>query len=257
MRIFIFGCSFTSYAWPSWADILIKNADVEGYNFGWGGLGNCGIYNRLLQADIHYKFTPEDIVITQWTSFDREDRLDAEGNWLACGSVFNAYPWYDIAYIKKYVNITDLLTKNYTSIISANRMFPNIKNLRIELFFNHALYNNPGTELWEPFIHKQDKKYNPMRIYNFYKNDMPTDVVKYPQEFSMYGFDQHPDILSHLKFAKSYSEDVLNIPMKSNTIEYYNKLHNKISKRMKSNEAVYEYLVNETDFKQIRHNLWD
>ena len=71
-RLFAFGCSFTHYAWPSYADFL-------GYEFksfsNWAhpGLGNRAIAQRVAQCHVKNNFTKDDVVIIQWTSHMRND----------------------------------------------------------------------------------------------------------------------------------------------------------------------------------------
>ena len=80
-RIFFFGCSYTHFAWPTWADILgvhasgyaidcpeLNNNSVATYNFGRSGDSNAGIMHRLLLANAQYNFKSDDIICVQWTS---------------------------------------------------------------------------------------------------------------------------------------------------------------------------------------------
>ena len=40
-RVFAFGCSFTHYSYPTWANLIAyQNTDAEFYNFGKAGMGN-------------------------------------------------------------------------------------------------------------------------------------------------------------------------------------------------------------------------
>ena len=55
-RLFTFGCSFTSYTWKTWADILGQQAE-EFYNFGQIGGGNEQIFFKIIEANKKYKFT--------------------------------------------------------------------------------------------------------------------------------------------------------------------------------------------------------
>jgi len=81
-RFFAFGCSFTNYIWPTWAD-LISNNFTEGsyYNYGKQGVGNQYIFNAVMQADQIHKFNENDLVIVQWSSTLREDRY-MKGKWV-------------------------------------------------------------------------------------------------------------------------------------------------------------------------------
>lgn len=79
-RFFAFGCSYTNYRWPTWADIIGR--DIPLYeNWGFPGAGNYFIFNSVVEAHSRYKFTKDDLVIIMWTSTSREDRYSAK-NWL-------------------------------------------------------------------------------------------------------------------------------------------------------------------------------
>lgn len=91
-RLFAFGCSFTNYAWPSWADMLGNNFDYY-ENWAWPGLGNRGIAERVAECYARNKFTKEDTVIIQWSSHIRHDwfKTNTPDNrgWQTQGSIFN------------------------------------------------------------------------------------------------------------------------------------------------------------------------
>ena len=74
-RIFAFGCSFTSYLYPTWADIIYKsmNPDVEFYNLGKSGGGNLFISHRIVEANKKYEFTENDLVVVMWSTHARID----------------------------------------------------------------------------------------------------------------------------------------------------------------------------------------
>ena len=51
-RIFTFGCSFTDYIWPTWANIIAYDLNIPFHNYGRGGAGNQFIFNTIMQAEI-------------------------------------------------------------------------------------------------------------------------------------------------------------------------------------------------------------
>ena len=84
-RIFCFGCSYTDFCWPTWADIMIhsliggtgttpseNSTHTQGYNLGLSGGSNLSIARTILQAHARYVFTEADTVIVQWTSAFRK-----------------------------------------------------------------------------------------------------------------------------------------------------------------------------------------
>ena len=79
-RFFAFGCSFTNYHWPTWADII--GQDIEFYeNWGVMGAGNQFIFNSVIEANQKYKFTDTDLVMIMWSTINREDRY-VNNEWL-------------------------------------------------------------------------------------------------------------------------------------------------------------------------------
>lgn len=93
-RLFTFGCSYTSYSWPTWADLISINFDSS-KNWGLSGIGNRAIAERVAEANIRYGFTEEDTVIVQWSSHLRHDFFHMHSlperisHWKTSGSVFN------------------------------------------------------------------------------------------------------------------------------------------------------------------------
>ena len=71
-RLFAFGCSFTMYAWPTYADILGEHFDVY-ENWAFPGLGNRAIAERVAECHIKNNFTEDDVVLVQWSTHIRND----------------------------------------------------------------------------------------------------------------------------------------------------------------------------------------
>ena len=92
-RLFTFGCSFTSYLWPTWADLLGLEFSSAN-NWGHSGLGNRAIAERVAEAHAFFNFTPDDVIIVQWTSHLRHDWMHTRhpringSAWYTKGSIF-------------------------------------------------------------------------------------------------------------------------------------------------------------------------
>jgi len=98
-RFFAFGCSFTGYNWPTWADIIGQEIPNY-YNYGVSGAGNYYIFQSVMTADKLFKFTPDDLVMIKWSNVHREDRyIDDSINpengerwtnkWLTPGNIYS------------------------------------------------------------------------------------------------------------------------------------------------------------------------
>jgi hypothetical protein len=91
-RLFTFGCSFTNWNWPTWADLLAEGYDYY-ENWGFAGLGNRAIAERVAEAFVTNNFNENDTVIIQWSSHLRNDyaktrSVDVTGGmWQTKGSV--------------------------------------------------------------------------------------------------------------------------------------------------------------------------
>ena len=161
-RFFAFGCSYTNYAWPTWANLLSINYD-EFYNWGLAGLGNRAIAERVSEANAKHRFTKDDLIIVQWSSHLRHDFWhkyscsDRPYTWKTSGSVFNYIneklydqKWietffYEPAYFMHTLNHISL-TQGFLNDIGCEwymTSIGDIRNLGTDLR-NHADYGELG-----------------------------------------------------------------------------------------------------------------
>jgi hypothetical protein len=71
-RLFTFGCSYTWFMWPTWADLLSVEYDYF-ENWGLVGLGNRAIAERIAECHAKHKFTKDDTIVVQWSTTLRHD----------------------------------------------------------------------------------------------------------------------------------------------------------------------------------------
>lgn len=122
-RLFTFGCSFTSYMWPTWADILGREFD-EFQNWGRHGAGNHYIFNSLNECHARNKINENDTVIIMWSSTCREDRYLGE-DWLLVGNIYNQ-KFYNKKFVKDYADDRGFLIRDLAFIQSAKYMLDSI-----------------------------------------------------------------------------------------------------------------------------------
>lgn len=125
-RFFAFGCSFTSYHWATWADIVGR--EFEFYeNWGANGAGNLFIFNSIIEANIKRKFTSNDTIAVMWSSTVREDTYNQW--WEGTGQVrdnhrFSIRGYYlrDLAFMDAIKRVLDGIGCKYyfTSMIPIN-----------------------------------------------------------------------------------------------------------------------------------------
>jgi len=118
-RIFTFGCSFTQYFWPTWADMICYKND--GYNFGQKGGGTTQILHKVANANRKYNFTELDKIIIMLPSLFRHDKIDIHNGktvWVCNGSQYEnpeiSNDWMftqslnDIIFLKEYLEANEL-----------------------------------------------------------------------------------------------------------------------------------------------------
>ena len=77
-RLFTFGCSFTKYYWPTWADAIADNFS-EFQNWGRPGAGNLFISNSVAECNARNDINSTDTVIVMWSGFTRLDYYSDNG----------------------------------------------------------------------------------------------------------------------------------------------------------------------------------
>lgn len=162
-RFFAFGCSFTGYKYPTWADIMNKNMDCEYHNFGQSGGGNMFIAARITEANRRFKFCETDLVSVMWSTFCREDRWVKGRGWVTPGNIYtqSEYDFTNDQYLYKWADpITflarDLAIIDLTTLYLDNLPCDTIKMLSVP--FNHQQDKNYLTDkILEPYIDLESK----------------------------------------------------------------------------------------------------
>jgi hypothetical protein len=117
-----FGCSFTKYHWPTWADIILKQANIEegieGDNWGMPGVGNLFIAIQVQHAIATGLLKAGDHAFIAWSTLSREDRL-VDGKWLTPGNIFNQST-YPQDWVEKYADMEFYALRD-CSLINATR----------------------------------------------------------------------------------------------------------------------------------------
>ena len=111
-RIFTFGCSFTDYRWPTWADIILYGN--EGYNCAVTGGGFDSILYRLLEVDRKFKLTKEDKIIIVLTTPLRWDII-VNQSWSTHGQI-TSNPSF-AKYENKLFSIDGLAYKSFNNLL--------------------------------------------------------------------------------------------------------------------------------------------
>lgn len=158
-RFFAFGCSFTGYFWPTWADVLATEMpNTEYYNLGKCGAGNMFIIQRLLEANAKFKFNEHDLIIVMWTTFCREDRY-VNGYWHTPGNIFTQNT-YDMKWVKKFADPIGYLMRDLTLITTATAYLKSLPAHTITLAST-------------PYYYRQEEDYD----YNKHNQSQIDDIL--------------------------------------------------------------------------------
>lgn len=225
-RFFAFGCSFTQYWWPTWADIIAYDLQIPSENWGVCGLGNVGIFHRMVEADITHNFTNNDLIITAWSTWCREDRVNSIGGWHARGNILNWEEYRTGKLGPDFWNKENDVIKNATAIISANRLF-NI-NYQLTIFEGKEVFydNTRSLPTYAPLL--PQLLIFPRLPDNEYWGG--TNVA-----------DNHPDILEHLSFVINYVYPIIGSTIRSETVKYYTDLYNQLLNEIKVALPTHDY----------------
>ena len=227
-RFFTFGCSYTGYQYPTWADLLIcqaKEDNIKGLNAGWSGAGNQYIASRIWEANAKFHFTKDDTIVIMWSNFFREDRYITDYGWNLVGNVFNnkldvpfqlnnfiytnEYQYKDINHYlaRDCMIITSTIEGLYgtgAKVISTSISNPYVDKTLQELDTNGFL------SLYKSWLYPQVE---PLNDYNFY-DGVAEDTSRptyFQKEANRIYIEDHPLPLEHLDWLENILAPILDM----------------------------------------------
>lgn len=169
-RVFAFGCSFTGYRYPTWANIMSEQiSQADFYNLARSGGGNTFIANRLTEANKIYNFCETDLVMVMWSTFCREDRYHPERGWVTPGNIYsqNEYDFTSDNYLVNWGDPLTYLVRDLSIIDMTNTYLDNLPCDTLKL-------------LSVPFSHQQelnnDKTKHFLNLYQELENSLPDNL---------------------------------------------------------------------------------
>jgi hypothetical protein len=237
-RLFAFGCSYTLYCYPTWADFIGINFD-EHYNYGRSGASNTYIMNKVIEANEQFKFnSATDLVVVMLTGFGRFSYMN-NGQWITDGDLLSNFAHTKNPNIGKLIDVmwseewivyqSWIAAKTIKSVLTLN----NIPH-KILMGIDNKEYGNTSNSVQVAQV--QDiynildfkKTLDEWRTDSAENNDSPIwQDTKRP--------DGHPSMRSHLKFAQDHFPELITNQSKEmldqSEIEFdYSKLENQSNK---------------------------
>jgi hypothetical protein len=235
-RFFAFGCSYTNYIWPTWADVINSEIQGEFHNLGRRGSGNLYISCRIAEANRRYNFCETDLIAVMFTSFTREDRY-VNGQWMGDGNIYNQQ-YYPPDFVKKFADPDFYLIRDMALIDTTTTY---IKSLPCESLILSAwpvdlLENNNLIEGFSEKVVSDCKK--------IYKNNIGTldlrswqesyyNINKNNPNFEKYGYtyvrngsqfsDGHPNTMTYYEYLKH-----INVPLTDKSKQYSDQSYQKL-----------------------------
>lgn len=157
-RLFTFGCSFTQYIWPTWADLIgQKFAFYE--NWGKGAAGNLYIFNAIVECIKTNQLKLDDTVIIMWSSVNREDRY-INNKWQCSGNI-HVSNMFGSEFTKKFVDEKGNLIRDLAFVSAAHKI---LEKHGIEHYFLSAF------DLTNDYLHKDIKGIE--KVVKLYQSDL-------------------------------------------------------------------------------------
>jgi hypothetical protein len=208
-RFFAFGCSYTRYAYMTWADIIGVNYE-EYHNYGAPGSSNTFIMNRLVEVNNTCKFNSEtDYVIVMLTGFGRFSYISGTPKWHHNGELHSYYHNTKDPVIKHFLD--NMWSEDWavyqswiaTKIIKDLLVIHNIPH-KILMGIDNSPYTYRAGDLRQDSIDKANEIYNIIDIkltIDEWRKLSPENNDS-PYWENKKGRDGHPSSAAYLKFLK-------------------------------------------------------
>jgi hypothetical protein len=260
-RLFTFGCSMTSYHWPTWADILGRQWEYF-ENWAEPGGGNPFIFDSVIECDARNKFTPEDQVLVMWSGLARIDYYQQNrwGHWInsfakdkstlpySCPDGYEILSYPLFAALDQYLKSKNLNYKlfsfmSYDTVSKAGSVYKDILNkiehIKFELIPTPIKELGRTTEVILLYERLHGKDWPPLdKILEKNYNALNEEIEKELQEFiaivesephyrltSIDKIDYHPLPLDHYNMIKHIAPD---LTIERSTVEWLSDINTKI-----------------------------
>lgn len=238
-RLYTFGCSFTSYFYPTWADFIGSTFDVY-ENWGQSGAGNFYIGTQVYECNQLNNFTKDDYVLVMFTNYARHDTINNNSEFMTCGNIYSQGCYSD-EFIEKYWSPEYGFYNTWYTINSTYQLLKNIGcHFRIMTGFDLRLKDQYSGEMDYEFV-----KPRMLHCYNNLITIIPsTNLRDYTNKNYVFntGKDHHPTIENHHRWVKNVIPELYDEKMGELLIEWNKMIEFDIEKTRTN----FKYLLNKT-----------
>ena len=244
-RLFTFGCSFTSYIWPTWADFVGLNFN-EYQNWANAGAGNYFIASRIYECDSVNKFTEDDTILVMFSQYFRNDMIDKESNWVNAGNIYNQ-TLYGHDFVTKYWSEEHGYFMTWYNILSVKKLLDGIGcKYKFMSAFDVSSQKGPLENIPKRMVQCS----NDLQKFLSHHNLMDFNENK-PRYNFIDEFDSHPTITTHLDWVKSYLPEYYTNDMDTYAEKWESLVENNKKNTYNNFKDIVEKRRNFSDFKNI------
>lgn len=258
-RLYTFGCSFTSYKWPTWADFIGQSYEIY-ENWGAPGAGNYYITSKVYECHQMNKLTANDTVLIMLSSFTRFDYIAPNSEYVISGNIYSQgnidkeflsnywseefgfhITWFSL---NSLIHFLDKIGCRYKIMCGFNLAKKELDYFQFEGLTKPLLKNmNDFVVLNTPE--------NNLKDYAELKNSI--EKIEY-YSFNNWGLDHHPTIKMHHDWVKDEMSEFYNDDM-ANHLEKWEKLIGATLDELKHNfSSILDKTKEMTDFKKALKN---
>lgn len=188
-RLYAFGCSFTQYKWPTWADFLHAGGIATDYsNWGLPGGSNDFILHSVTECLSTHPVTPNDLFAIMWSQPYRLSDYNDEDGWDMPG---NAYVYQkDRA---KFLHEDKISLENQSYIVAVQRM---LEAIGCDYIFTSM----------QPMDLKYEDVYNTAHLFKPSMQEFLGYTRPHEGWRETLPGDRHPSPTQHMRFAHSLCE---------------------------------------------------
>jgi hypothetical protein len=210
-RLYTFGCSYTNYKWPTWADFIATQFDYF-ENWGKSGAGNYYITSKILECNQINKFTKNDTILIMITSFTRFDMISRDSVFHTHGNLY-VQNYYEEKFIENFWSEEFGFHMTWFCL---NTIINLLKNIGCQYKIMNA-FDMSKKEL-DYFVFEGLNKPRVKNCAEYILKNLPNDNLKDYSErkqlsgieyyvFDDFGRDVHPPISTQHDWVKDYMNE--------------------------------------------------
>lgn len=254
-RCFAFGCSFTKWYYPTWADYIGCNFD-EFYNYAQGGTSNTTQFQRFIEVDKLYKFTKDDVILFGLTGFSRYnfflENKEKETFLFGCGPFRERNDWIDDHHKYKHFSdiikfVRDYFWKDkwgvYYSWLAVNTVKRICDGIGCKVYFIPGLDISQWEDKGHIIINEQEEQMF-LDIQKHLVTTMSLQVYDQQNYKKMHPVtDQHPFFDANWGYVNKYFPEYVTSKSKEFYNEVLEKFHEGVNnKTFQTQDDVYDFL---------------